>query len=91
MKHAVDFNTICFRAKNVLSLYGGRAKDGRNRPFFVSLSPFQGETVPMTGFRKSHVGENTWHVVFPAPACMGNYKACRLRRMCRKVKNVNVG
>ena len=44
----------------------------------------------MTGFSRWLVGKSTWHVVFPGPVCMENYKACTLRRLCTKVKNVNV-
>ena len=87
---AGDFNTICFRAKNVLSLQCESAGAVRNRPFFVSLSPFQGETAPMTGKTTWHVRTTTSHVVFFVSACRKNYKPCTRAGKCRKVKNVNV-
>ena len=65
-------------------------RTARNRPFFVFVSPFRGETVPMMRFRTCHVGRTTWHVVFPGSACRTNYQPCTRRRMCMKVKNVKV-
>ena len=65
-------------------------RTARNRPFFVFVSPFQGETGPMMRFRTCHVGRTTWHVVFPGSACRTNYQPCTRRRMCMKVKNVKV-
>ena len=85
-----DFNISCFRAENVLSLYCESREGGRNRPLFVPRSRFSGKTGPMTGFRKCHVGEITWLVGFPVPAYRENYKPCTPRRLCTKVKNVNV-
>ena len=85
------FNTSCFSPENVLSLYCESAGTASDRPFFVPVSPFQGKIVPMKGFSTWHVGGITCHVVFPAPACRGNYKPCTRREKCRKVKNVNVG
>lgn len=85
-----DFNTSCFWMKNVVSLRYGSAGGGESCPFLVQKAPFPIRTIPMTGFSGWLVGKSTWHVVFFAPACMENYKACTLRRLCRKVKNVNV-
>ena len=86
-----DFNIICFRAKNVLSLQYGSAGAASDRPFFVPAGPFSGETGPIMGFRTWLVGGITWLVVFPGPACSVSYMACTRREKCRKVKNVNVG
>ena len=60
-------------------------------PFFVPVSPFQGETGPVTGFFRCLVVFSTWYVGKTVPACRQNYKACTLSEKCMKVKNVNVG
>ena len=65
-------NTSCFRAENVLSLQCGSAGTASDRPFFVSVSPFQGETVPILGFP-------TWLVE-------KKYMACSVSRPCMQGK-----
>ncbi len=60
-------------------------------PFFVLEGPFQGDTVPVTGFFRCLVVFRRSHVGISGPACRQNYKACTLSGMCMKVKNVNVG
>ena len=43
---AGDFNTICFRAENVLSLYSESAGAVRNRPLFRICKPVPGRNCP---------------------------------------------
>ena len=63
--------------------------DGRNRPFFVSAGPFSGETVPIVGFRGSHVGGTTSHVVSCGPICREKQEGDCVPELYGKVKNVN--
>ena len=58
--------------------------------FFVSAGSFPGKTVPIVGFRGSHVGETTSHVVFCGPICRKKQEGNSALELCEKVKNVNV-
>ena len=65
---------------------------GRLKPslFFVFAGPFPGKTVPVVGFRGSHVGETTSHVVSCGPICRKKQEGNNALELCEKVKNVNV-
>jgi len=65
----LDFNTICFSDKNVLSLYCGYVQGGFGRPVSVWTSPVshgncrhKRETTPVTVFPTWHVRATTCHV-----------------------------
>lgn len=88
---AGDFNSTCFRAKNVVYLQYGSAGTGQNRPFFVKSALFSDKTIPMTGKTTCHVAVLTCHVVSSGPICREQKETYRVFRPYGKVKNVNVG
>lgn len=85
-----DFNTICFWSENVLSLYYGRAEDGRCRPFSQGTGLFSGQTIPMTGKSGCLVVFPTCHIVFLFSVQERKKPRVRPRQMYSKVKNVKV-